>query len=295
MNIWIIRPGALGDTILTFPLLQSIKSYFDDALITLVGSSPYGDIVPAKFGFIPIDHLDLIWMFQSDLKIESTQSKPCEKAYVILKSPGAVVSNLRRAGVEKISTASPIPLPGAHLIETVHTQLSLATPPRIPMLNDGRRARTENILWAHPGSGGRTKLAPLQLFEALSLSLKQQTGCRVVITLGEADSHIKSSDQWSHWLEETQAEVLENQSLPTICNHMQAARFYIGNDSGISHLAAALGIFSILFFVTTDPVQWAPWAPSDQQLIFDCRKRDLNRDTEALAKAVTNIALKNCH
>ena len=291
MNIWVIRPGALGDTVLTFPLLRSIKSSVRDADITLVGSSPYGEIVPVDFGFMPIDHPDLLWMFQSGQKIETLKVKPCDMAYVILKNPDAVVSNLRRVGVEKILSASPIPIAGFHFVETIHAQLNLPTPPRNPMLKDPCRLWTENLLWLHPGSGGRAKLAPLKLFRALSVAFKQEIGCHIAITLGEADSHIKFSEDWWPWLEETQAEVLENQSLAKICERMRHARFYVGNDSGISHLAAVIGVFSILFFMRTDPLQWAPWAPLDQRIIVDYRNWASGEDKPAWIKSMVDMTL----
>jgi heptosyltransferase-2 len=39
---------------------------------------------------------------------------------------------------------------------------------------------------------------------------------------------------------------------------MQACRLYIGNDSGISHLAAALGLPVIALFGPSSAVRWAP-------------------------------------
>ena len=39
---------------------------------------------------------------------------------------------------------------------------------------------------------------------------------------------------------------------------MGAAGGYIGHDTGISHLAAVLGVPSLLLFGPTDPAVWAP-------------------------------------
>jgi ADP-heptose:LPS heptosyltransferase len=39
---------------------------------------------------------------------------------------------------------------------------------------------------------------------------------------------------------------------------MEGCRLFVGNDSGISHMAAALGIPTIAIFGPTDPVLWSP-------------------------------------
>jgi ADP-heptose:LPS heptosyltransferase len=42
---------------------------------------------------------------------------------------------------------------------------------------------------------------------------------------------------------------------------LRKARAYVGNDSGVSHLAAAFGAPSIVLFGPTDPRVWAPLGP----------------------------------
>ncbi|MGC8602540.1 MAG: glycosyltransferase family 9 protein [Desulfomonilaceae bacterium] len=278
MNIWVIRPGALGDTILTIPLLYAIKDKYPTARITLLGSRPYQDILPNEFDFIAVDNRDSVWLFEAYHKTTTLKTKPCDMAYVILRNPDIVISNLRHVGVHEIISASPIPFPNFHLIETLHIQLGFPIPPRRPILENSRSDHTENICWIHPGSGGTKKLAPLKLFRAISNAIKNKTGCKIVITLGEADSHLKKLEYWRLLLQESHAELIENRPLKEICNHLARAKYFIGNDSGISHLAAQLGILSVLFFVNSDPVQWSPWTNPNQVLIVNCRNRILNED-----------------
>ncbi len=47
-------------------------------------------------------------------------------------------------------------------------------------------------------------------------------------------------------------------NLMDLASWMRGARVYIGNDSGISHLAAAIGLPSVVLFGPTDPLIWAP-------------------------------------
>ena len=42
---------------------------------------------------------------------------------------------------------------------------------------------------------------------------------------------------------------------------LASARLYIGNDSGITHLAAAVGTPVLALFGPTDPAIWAPRGP----------------------------------
>jgi ADP-heptose:LPS heptosyltransferase len=56
-----------------------------------------------------------------------------------------------------------------------------------------------------------------------------------------------------------------------ICEKLGSARLFIGNDSGVSHLAAGLGIPSAVMFMATDPAQWMPWARPENLHVMDLR------------------------
>ena len=65
---------------------------------------------------------------------------------------------------------------------------------------------------------------------------------------------------------------------------------YLGNDSGISHLAVALGLRSVVIFGPTTPEQWAPSGPSvvvlrDTSGCRACRRgqRDGHRCLESIS------------
>ena len=64
-TILIVRPGALGDTILSLPLLVSIQSEHPDARITFLGNPTYQDLLPPGTDFQSIDSSRWVWLFGS--------------------------------------------------------------------------------------------------------------------------------------------------------------------------------------------------------------------------------------
>ncbi len=52
-----------------------------------------------------------------------------------------------------------------------------------------------------------------------------------------------------------------NLALPALAARLRNCGFFLGHDSGISHLAAAVGRPALLLFGPTDPAVWAPLNP----------------------------------
>ena len=50
-------------------------------------------------------------------------------------------------------------------------------------------------------------------------------------------------------------------ALEELAGVLASASLYLGNDSGVTHLAAAVGAPTIAVFGPTDPVIWAPVGP----------------------------------
>jgi ADP-heptose:LPS heptosyltransferase len=56
--------------------------------------------------------------------------------------------------------------------------------------------------------------------------------------------------------------LLRDLSLPLLAGVLSVADLYVGHDSGITHLAALLGLPTVALFGPTDPARWAPRAPA---------------------------------
>jgi len=100
------------------------------------------------------------------------------------------------------------------------------TPPKIEV----PAAPRKNFVIIHPYSSSAQKNWPLENFEAVAHALGNVEWC--------IPGRIDDLFELACWI--------------------STARLYIGNDSGISHLAAAAGTPTIAIFISTDPLIWAP-------------------------------------
>ncbi|HSE95533.1 MAG TPA: glycosyltransferase family 9 protein, partial [Methylomirabilota bacterium] len=78
----------------------------------------------------------------------------------------------------------------------------------------------------------------------------------VVVTGGPADGPVLDTLQRAGALDDTH--VLPDPTLPQLAALLAAARGYVGNDSGPTHLAAAVGCPTLALFGPSDPGVWAP-------------------------------------
>jgi ADP-heptose:LPS heptosyltransferase len=91
----------------------------------------------------------------------------------------------------------------------------------------------------HPFSGSQRKNWPLESFRELA-------------------DRIKTNVEWCTGPEESLRGATRLDNLAELAAWIRGARLYIGNDSGITHLAAATGVPVLAIFLASDPDIWAP-------------------------------------
>jgi ADP-heptose:LPS heptosyltransferase len=108
-------------------------------------------------------------------------------------------------------------------------------------------------LAVHPGSGGTRKCWPARRFAELAARLEAP----VLVVEGPADSEV--CRDFSEALP-TSVPLARATDVPLsrLAALLIESRGYIGNDSGVSHLAGALGVPTVAIFGPTDPAVWAP-------------------------------------
>jgi len=123
-----------------------------------------------------------------------------------------------------------------------------------PLAGPGKR-----LVVIQPGSGGTSKCWHLDNFLAIAKELGSE-GIDVIFLLGPAeldrfsDAAIKNISSVARYLSDL--------SLAQVLGLLSCADVFVGNDSGITHLAAALGVRTLAVFGPTNPAVYKPTGPA---------------------------------
>ncbi len=110
-------------------------------------------------------------------------------------------------------------------------------------------------IFIHPGSGGRRKVWPLSNWHGLIDWIRNKLSFQALLSIGPADEYM---EEFSGAMREAGVPIVSGLSPVRLAALLSLCGIYIGSDSGVSHLAAAVGIPSIAVFGPTDPRVWAP-------------------------------------
>lgn len=285
-RVLIIHPGTLGDVILALNAIRCVQAMFLNYEYTLLVRGEIGRLFIACG---VVDHvMDLEGPVFSALLENSTHRNQeliellsrYKYAVAWVNDPeGLLCKNLRGAGITPYCIASPHnPYlkeihQSARYCETLDanqskiqdesTLLIGCTKLEEPLLNCSLPSfgtkKSQKVLFVHPGSGSQHKcLSPERLGHIIQ-SLADLEGLRILICEGPADEERVSSLQ--HFLQDLPYETLKDSDLIEVAQVLQSADVYLGHDSGITHLAAALGVPTIALFGPTDSKRWRPLGP----------------------------------
>jgi hypothetical protein len=200
-------------------------------------------------------------------------------------SPGAIVA-------PSIGSTAPV---WRHLLDTIDASDEsdeIRSPVTVPAaLVDESRALLQRAGWdgrtrlllVHPGAGGVGKRWPAAGFAAVLGRLPTGFGEHAVILhKGPVDG--EAVDDLGARVA-TPAIVLEMPELSRLAGVLSQTHAYLGNDSGISHLAAAVGTPSVVLF-TMDRLIWRPWARHVEPLVVGTTSVD-EHDVERALRALS--------
>ena len=107
------------------------------------------------------------------------------------------------------------------------------------------------LLVLHPGSGGKKKRWASAGFSHVAHWWASRKNAKVLILLGPAEE--QEAGDWR-----LIGQVESALSVWQVAALLSRADLYVGNDSGVSHLAGAVGARGVVLFGPTQPQQWRP-------------------------------------
>jgi ADP-heptose:LPS heptosyltransferase len=278
-GILVIRPGAIGDALLTFPVLKALGEHFDGTRLTLVSNAQALPLALA-FGVAEqaFDFQDLQWseLFSSSgIRTSSMRDllEQTDLAICWLRDPDGIIEhNLKMSGIKHSIIAPGRPSAGEHLhivdylartIGLPNVGAQFIAPSSRDLLNPSSKdTATKRFVAIHPGSGAVEKCWPASRFATVIKRLWKENH-PVLLLAGPADTECVDDvlQQLSPHPGPEMFKMLTHASLLEVAQHLQQCRNYLGNDSGITHLAAMLGVPTIAIFGPTDPKIWRPIGP----------------------------------
>jgi len=238
----LIRPGAIGDFIVSLPAMEALKAdytevwcaeaniplaRFADRAISIVSSGL------DRLGFLPSE--DVVARLRSFDSIISWYGSARSDFRDLL-------SQLRLPVV----FLAALPQGGQHAVDYYSAQaVGLGARPkgRFPRIDTPKVTRTFAVI--QPFASSAAKRAPMKWFEDAAETLAR-----------------KMPVKWLCGLEEHIAGAVRIPDLYELACWLSGARILIGNDSGISHLAAAVETPVLEIFRITDQMVWGARGPA---------------------------------
>jgi len=282
-HILILRPGAIGDTLLTFPLLRALKD--EQTRITFVSNpavlplaSMFG-LADAVFDFGAVEWSTLFSQAGIHPPFLRDIMQHTDRAICWLRDPDAVVQhNLSTAGIQDIIIAPgrPTEASGLHIVTYLAQTIGmiLTEQERFQAFSSGPLDAAQGVA-LHPGSGGASKCWPIAHFAEVIQGLWQQS-ISVLLLAGPADTERLSALLQLIGTPPTPPllKTLVNAPLVEVAEHLRHCKAYLSNDSGITHLAAMLSIPTLVLFGPSNPTMWRPVGP-DVQVLYEPELKNL--------------------
>lgn len=270
MNILIIRAGALGDTLMLMPLINGLSGH----RIITAGRKPGIDYLgPYADQIIDIDRGGWHGLFSPGSNIDINCPRVDHVTAFINDRDNIVSENLKGLfPFSKINIFPPFPGPGSkthvalHMLQSLHSSGIPVDPSAAfnasinqPAMGSKRVKGKKIIL--HPGSGSKKKNYQPDFWFDLSARLKKEKpdpSADVCFLLGPAEEDLIPLVKEKAAELNTEVVVPYKEELLSILNN---TFIYIGHDSGVTHLAAMLGVNTLALFKNSSVDQWHPLGP----------------------------------
>lgn len=286
-NILLFRLGGLGDLLVTFPSIYLLRRKLSPCSISLVCRKEYGMILKETGivdELISVDDRRLVPLFAEHLSGGEELVQWFRKFNLLIGwMQTEKTLNLKQSWLASFGKTIRLFVYDTHSQEEIskfffrktseflkregklsppfseHILLPLSLDQKkegLKLLGEMTLCDGKKIVVIHPGSGSREKCWAFPYFLIIIRRLNQRDLKGVLVT-GMAEEWIKNEirdaklpENWV-WL--------QNPSLMKLAGLLSEASFYLGNDSGITHLASVCGTKGIALFRKDLEAAWKPY------------------------------------
>lgn len=261
-RVLVIRGGAIGDFILTLPVLRLLRETIPGCHLEVLGYPAIAELARTAGladSIRSLEHRTIAPLFAKTAPIDEALAEHLRSFNLVvtfLYDPdGHFRASLERIGIKTPIECSPLVKPeGPHASRQLAQGLE-----KIAMFVEDEHLHRAHFpphptkkprIAIHPGSGSEKKNWPLPNWQQVADSFPN---AEIIYITGEAEA--------ARHIHPTGHPTWHSLPLPELATRLATCTTFLGHDSGISHLAAACGVPSLLLFGPTDPAIWAPPQP----------------------------------
>jgi ADP-heptose:LPS heptosyltransferase len=299
-NVLIVRLRSIGDVVLTLPALQALHEWRPDLRIHMLVEPLSAPLLEGHPAIKEVIDLRKFWetvrlLRRRDFSIAFNMHGGPTSAFLTRLSGAPVrVCWAQRQFSSFYNVHVPIHFPVAGRIE-MHTaehrlqQLLYTGLPEMPLpaakvyvnadvADRVRRKLAEQGIGPdqpfaviRPGASQANKRWPTERFGAIAQWLRDAHGIATVVNLGPGDEQIAAEVKQRF---AGLGIIVSDLDLRGLVALLAGSSLFIGNDTGPTHIAAALSRKSVVIFGASDSKVWSPWK-TEYRLIenpFPCKQ-----------------------
>lgn len=292
-RVLVVKLRSIGDTVLATPSLIALRRFLPNAQIDILLEDW---VAPVLDGFDAVDNVLTVGKSTAN-RLKTALDLRRRKYDVAFNLHGGTTATMlvRATGARhRVGAASyQYPFLYNHLLssaldywgqESTHSteqQLALLgfvgipvedrPKTRLVVTENGRTARVSewhergNYTILHPGTAFATKQWPTENF-ARTAEFLTEKGLNIIGIASKAENSVLQELTRDSKVPIT---TFDDLTLPEITALASKAKVFVGNDSGIAHIAAAVGTPSVVVFGSSNRNHWRPWTDAPNEIVFE--------------------------
>jgi ADP-heptose:LPS heptosyltransferase len=280
-RVLVIHQGALGDLILSFPALLSLKNE-RKVSIDLLCSGDLGKIA-RELGVVeaclPLESGRFSALFCTKMTPPVKRFLTDYDAVILISFSNAIEHFMQENHGGEVHRITPRPPVDEKTHVAIHLMRQFQAKGLLPspgcfhlFLSEGvsispdpdvNFSRKEQLVVLHPGAGSKRKRWAVENFVQAATVIQRENLGEVVFLVGPAESElgpvITSAAKGRFRVHST----CDPHHLIAL---VQQARCLVGHDSGVTHLSAVMGTPTVAIFGPSEPKRWSPMGPATKVL-----------------------------